>query len=145
MRSVNIRTMLLNTCKKLILITSLLAGILLCNVHANAQIGIITTFAGNGSMGYAGDGSAAKAATLNEPICICVDASGNQYISDTRNNVVRKVSTTGIITTVAGNYTLGAGYSGDGGPATAAKLSGPWGVFCDAAGNLYIAEANNNV
>ena len=70
-----------------------------------------------------------------------MDASGNLYIADTYNNRVRKVSTAGIITTVAGNGTWGS--SGDGGSATSAQLSNAQGVAVDGAGNLYIADSNN--
>jgi len=104
---------------------------------------IITTIAGNGTAGYSGDGGAATGATVNQPTTLAVDASGNIYIADANNNVIRKVNTSGIITTIAGNGT--AGYSGDGGSATSASLNLPFGVRVDAAGNLYIADANNNV
>ncbi len=104
---------------------------------------IITTVAGNGSFGYIGDGGAATVAQLNAPVSVAIDAGGNFYIADNQNNVVRKVSPGGIIRTVAGNGT--AGYSGDGGPAIAAKLNRPSGVALDGSGNLYIAEIENNV
>jgi hypothetical protein len=74
---------------------------------------------------------------------LAVDGAGNLYIADFDNNVVRKVDTAGIITTVAGSGT--SGYSGDGGPATAAQLHGPWGVAIGAAGNLFIADRVNHV
>jgi len=103
--------------------------------------GIITTFAGGGSGGL-GDGGPATAAMLNNPIGVAVDASGNLYIADSGNTRVRKVSTSGIITTVAGNGT--AGFSGDSGPATSAALNAPEAVAVDAAGNLYIADTSNS-
>ena len=105
--------------------------------------GIISTFAGSGISGYSGDGSAASAAKLNQPIAIATDKYNNLYIADLGNNVVRKVSTSGIITTVAGNDTMG--YSGDGHHATRASLSRPIGVAVDYANNIYIADANNYV
>jgi len=105
--------------------------------------GIITTIAGSGTFGYAGDGFAATAAQLSTPYGIALDASGNVYIADYDNFVIRKVSA-GIITTVAGNNNLGGGYTGDNGPATAATLGGAMGVAVDASGNLYIADYNNN-
>lgn len=105
--------------------------------------GIIRTYAGTGAAGYTGDNSAATLAQLNNPGGIALDAAGNLYIAETGNHIIRKVSTTGIITTVAG---LGvAGSSGNGGPAIAAKLNAPSGVAVDALGNVYIADLLNNV
>ena len=103
--------------------------------------GIITTFAGNGTQGYSGDGGLATSAELYNPLGIAVDLSGNVYITDNSNNRIRKVNTSGIISTFAGNGI--AGYSGDGGPATAAKLSLPMGLALDGMGNLYIADCQN--
>ncbi len=104
--------------------------------------GIISTFAGNGLSGYTGDGGAATAATLGTPQGLCFDASGNLYIAD-QNNCIRKVIlSTGIITTYAGNGATG--YAGDGGQATAASLSNPYGISFDAVGNLYITETNSS-
>jgi sugar lactone lactonase YvrE len=103
---------------------------------------MIDTVAGTGTAGYSGDGGAATAAKLNTPLCITVDSSGNIYIADTYNNRIRKVNTSGIITTVAGNGTVG--YSGDGGAATAAQLFYPAGITIDISGNLYIADWRNN-
>jgi len=109
-----------------------------------AATGIITTFAGNGTAGYSGDGGQATAAELNYPTGVAVDSSGNLYIGANNDFAIRKVTaSTGVITTVAGNGT--AGYSGDGGQATAAELSSPYGVASDSNGNIYIADANNNV
>ena len=105
--------------------------------------GIITTVAGNGSSGYAGNGGPATNASLMLPEGVAVDTSGNLYIVDSDNDVIRKVDTNGIITTVAGNGSLG--YSGDGGPATSASLKWPEGVAVDASDNLYIADTCNNV
>jgi len=119
---------------------------ILCTSVANAQSsGIIITIAGNGTFGYSGDNGAATAAELNGPWGVHADASGNIYIADWLNNVVRKVSTSGIISTIAGNNSLSHGYSGNGGPATAAQLNGPRGVVVDASGNIYIADAGNYV
>jgi sugar lactone lactonase YvrE len=70
-----------------------------------------------------------------------VDSAGNLYIADTFNSVIRKVSTSGIITTVAGNGT--AGYAGDGGAAILAQLYRPFGLAADSSGNLYIADSYN--
>ena len=105
--------------------------------------GVITTVAGNGTVGYTGDGGLATSAEINNPYGVAVDGSGNIYIADRANSVIRKVTaSTGIITTVAGNGTQG--YSGDGGPATSAAIYGPPGVAADSAGNIYIADANND-
>ena len=103
---------------------------------------IIKTVAGNGTYGYSGDGGIADSAKLNSPFGVAVDASGNLFIADEYNKVIRKVSTNGIITTVAGNGTYG--YSGDGGSATSAKLNYPTGVAVDASGNLFIADEENH-
>jgi sugar lactone lactonase YvrE len=107
--------------------------------------GTITTFAGNGTQGYSGDGESATSAELYNPSGLAVDASGNLYIADDGNSVIRKVDPTGAISTVAGNHSLGAGYGGDGGPATSAQLNKPLGVSLDSTGNLYIADTANNV
>ncbi|NCX94789.1 MAG: hypothetical protein EBX41_00005, partial [Chitinophagia bacterium] len=111
--------------------------------------GIISTIAGDGygsggSGRYSGDGGAATAASLNEPVCVAVDASGNVYIADTHNNRIRKVNTSGIISTIAGNGSS-YGYSGDGGAATAASLYYPYGVAVDASGNVYISYNDNRI
>ena len=106
-------------------------------LNTNAQI--ITTVCGNGTSAYTGDGEQATAAELAAPLQAIFDATGNMYIADADNNVIRKVTTTGIISTVAGNGT--GGYSGDGGAATAAEMNYPQGIVFDAAGNLYISDA----
>jgi hypothetical protein len=103
--------------------------------------GTITTLAGTGSPGYSGDGSIATSAKLNYPQAITVDSENNVYFVDGNNNVIRKVDTSGIITTYVG--TGAAGYTGDGGPATQATINGPWGIDVDTHGNLYIADTNN--
>lgn len=111
------------------------------------KAGNIYTVAGTGANGYSGDGGPAASAQLNGPQGVAVDTLGSIYIADTRNNVIRKVDESGLITTVAGSGTMG--YSGDGGPATAAKLGGYYGglsgVAVDASGNIYIADNENNV
>ena len=102
--------------------------------------GQITTIAGTGLEGYGGDNGVATSAYLDTPTGVAVDSSGNLYIADSHNQRIRKVSG-GIITTIAG--TGAAGYSGDGGAATAAQLSLPSAVTIDSNGNLYIADTNN--
>jgi trimeric autotransporter adhesin len=107
--------------------------------------GSISTVAGTGAAGYSGDNGPATAAELNLPIGVAVDVSGNVYFSDLANNSIRKINSVGIIVTFAGNTSGLAGYSGDGGPASAAKLSFPEGICLDNSGNLYIAESGNSV
>ncbi|HTA81353.1 MAG TPA: T9SS type A sorting domain-containing protein [Bacteroidia bacterium] len=106
--------------------------------------GIITTVAGNGTSGYNGDGGPATAARLYEPLRMIFDSVGNLYIDDWWNSCVRKVNSGGIISTIVGKGTGNAGNTGDGGPATAAKLSFPKGIAFDKAGDLYIADFLNN-
>jgi uncharacterized protein (TIGR03437 family) len=103
--------------------------------------GVITTVAGNGHWGFAGDNGPATSAELNEPMGVALDSAGNLYIAEWGNNRIRKVSN-GVITTVAGNGTRG--YGGDNGPATGAPLNYPAGVAMDSAGDLYIADTYNN-
>ena len=111
-------------------------------VRKVSSAGSIATVAGNGTPGYSGDGSSAANAMLNFPVAVAVDTAGNLYIADTNNSAIRKVSTSGTISTVAGNGLQG--YSGDQGPATAARLNDPQGVAVDSAGKLYIADTGNN-
>ncbi len=104
--------------------------------------GVISTVAGNGTLGFSGDGGAATNAQLNRPSAVAIGSAGNIYIADYYNHRIRKVTPFGVITTVAGNGT--AGFSGDGTPATTAQLNSPAGVAVDAAGNLFIADFGNN-
>ncbi len=109
----------------------------------NGSTGIISTIAGNGTQGYSGDGAAATSAELHYPSGVFVDGSGNVFIVDELNSRIRKVNgSTGIISTIAGNGTLG--YAGDGAAATNAELYNPLGVFVDASGNVFIADVTNN-
>ena len=113
---------------------------------------IITTYAGlANTTGWTGDGGPASAAALNNPSDLAFDKAGNLYVTDFLNNVIRKINPSGIITTFAGNgfgasstTTGGGGYTGDGGPATAAELNGPFGLAIDAAGNVYFADGYNH-
>jgi len=104
--------------------------------------GTITTVAGDGIAGFGGDGGKATSAELNFPQDVAVDATGTLYISDHLNNRIRKVTTAGIISTVAGTGT--AGFSGDGGPATAAKLNGPVKIALDPTGGVLYVMDNGN-
>jgi sugar lactone lactonase YvrE len=105
--------------------------------------GNISTVAGDGSQGYGGDNGPATGAELWSPRDVVVDKNGNLYIADTGNNRIRRVDTSGVISTMAGNGTKG--YTGDGGPATKAELNTPNGIALDGSGNLYISERGNNV
>jgi len=115
-----------------------------CFSFCQAQtVPIITTIAGNGTRGYSGDGGQATAAQLYFPSSVALDTIGNIYIGDAGNHVIRKVSPSGIIITFAGNDTFG--YSGDGGPATNAKISGASSFAFDKKGNVYFFDMGNFV
>jgi uncharacterized repeat protein (TIGR01451 family) len=109
----------------------------------NATTQIITTFAGNGTCAYTGDGGQATSASLNNPQGIAFDAAGNLYIVDCLNNAIRRVDTNHKITTVVGDGTGNAGYN-DNVPANQATMDNPEAVATDASGNLYIADTGNN-
>ena len=110
-------------------------------VYAYYVANAISTVAGSGVNGYSGDGGYAYTAKLSYPYTVACDAFGNIYIADPYNQRVRKVSQTGIITTLAGTGV--AGFSGDGGPASAAQLYYPFGVAMDIDGNVLIADSYN--
>jgi uncharacterized protein (TIGR03437 family) len=112
------------------------------NVVRKVSGGVITTIAGNGTAGYTGDKAAATAAELNNPTGVAVDSSGNVYIADSANMVVRMVNPAGTITTFAGSNV--AGFLGDTGPANQAELNVPTAVAVDSSGNVYICDTNNN-
>ena len=105
--------------------------------------GVITTFAGNGSSGFSGDGGLATQAQLSGPFGVAVDPAGNVYISDDGNSRVRKVTLDGMITTVVGTGVRG--FSGDGGPPGTAQLNGPEDLAFDQAGNLYVFDSGNGL
>jgi len=104
--------------------------------------GIITTIAGTGSIGFSGDSGIATAANLNKPTSIAISKTGNLYITDWGNNRIRKIDPSGIIITVVGKDSLG--FSGDGGPATNARLQYPQGIDVDQFDNLYLADVGNH-
>ena len=109
---------------------------------AAAEAQTINTVAGNGVAGFSGDGAFATSAALNSPRGTAFDSQGNMYIADRFNHRIRRVTASGIITTVAGTGT--AGFSGDGGPAVNAQLNQPEDVWVDAGGTLYIADSSNH-
>ncbi len=114
------------------------------NVHLIRKInasGIISTIVGNGSPGFSGDGGPATAAQINQAWGIAADTAGNLYIADQYNHRIRKINTSGIISTIAGTGI--AGFSGDGGQATAAQLRYPVGITVDRAGNVYVTDLND--
>lgn len=112
--------------------------------RVDAATQMISTVAGNGNAAYSGDDGPAIQAALRDPSGVSLDGAGNLYISDTGNDVVRKVDAqTGVITTVAG--TGAADYTGDNGPGTSATLDEPWGITADPAGNVFIADTANHV
>ena len=107
----------------------------------NISTGIISTICGNGTMGYSGENVPATAAILNDPNGLCFDKYGNLYIADIENNRVRKINTSGIITSFAGTGSYG--FSGDGLAATTAQLWLPLNVTADDTGNIYISDRGN--
>jgi uncharacterized protein (TIGR03437 family) len=110
-------------------------------VRKVTSTGTISTFAGNGTFGYAGDGGLATSAAMMLPAGVAVDAAGNVYIADYGNSTVRKVDSKGNITTLAGTGVWG--FSGDGGPANKASLAAPYSVAIDPAGNIYVSDLGN--
>ena len=103
--------------------------------------GVITTFAGIGSSGFAGDGGAAMSASLRGPNALAIDASGALLVCDAGNERVRRISA-GVIQTIAGNGTQG--FAGDGGASTSAELDTPMGLAVGAGGQIYVADSHNN-
>jgi sugar lactone lactonase YvrE len=112
-------------------------------VREFSAAGVLSTIAGSGVQGFSGDNGPAVAAELDSPCGLAIDAAGNLYVADTHNQRVREIAAaTGIITTVAG--TGKAGYTGDGGAASAAQLDHPTAIAIDAAGDIYIADTGNH-
>ena len=107
----------------------------------SATVGEITTFAGTGEHGFGGDSGTAVQARLRVPTSVAVDGAGNLFIADKDNHRIRKVDSSGIITTVAGSGV--AGFGGDGGSALNAQLAHPWWIAVDGSGNLFIADSGN--
>ena len=108
-----------------------------------ALTGLITTYAGTGTAGYTGDGGLAVAARLSTPQGLHLTSTGDLYVADSGNNVIRKIAAlTGVITTIAGTGT--AGFTGDGGPATSARLDSPEAVHLAPTGDIYISDTGNH-
>ena len=110
----------------------------------NASTQVITTIAGNHIAGFAGNGGPATAAELRYPLNVATDTAGNVFIADGYNYCIRKITKgIGIITTIAG---IGGvfGYSGNGGPATSAEMTNPWGLVVDDSDNVYITDTYND-
>lgn len=109
------------------------------------KTGVISTIAGNGvSNSYSGDGGYAANAKFNTPVAVVKDGRGNTYTAEAENNIIRRIDSNNIVSTYAGNYAKGSGFSGDGGAATDAQLNHPAGLCVDAFNNLYIADQHNN-
>jgi NHL repeat len=115
-----------------------------CVIRKVDNAGNISTYAGTGVFGYSGDGGPAINAKMFAPSGICIDNGGNLYIAEFGNQIIRKVNSSGIISTVAGIPQM-SGYWGDGGPAVDALLASPTDVSCDNLGNYYIADRGNNI
>jgi len=112
-------------------------------VRKISTAGIITTIAGNGDTAFNGDNITADSATVYDPHAVAFDALGNMYISDWGHHRIRKINTSGVITTIAGTGV--AGYTGDDGPAITAEINGPYYIITDNIGNVYFADAYANV
>ncbi len=117
------------------------ADVLNHRIRKVTPAGIITTFAGTGNQGFSGDNGPATGADLYKPYGMVFDAAGNMYFSDCNNNRIRKINTSGIISTIAGNGSAVSG--GDNGPALAASFDTPRGIGIDAAGNIYFSDCLN--
>ncbi|HYM77134.1 MAG TPA: hypothetical protein VE377_14265 [Candidatus Dormibacteraeota bacterium] len=111
-----------------------------CRIRRISSGGVISTYAGTGICGYSGDGGPATSALISGPTGLAMDHQGNIFLADPGNHRIRKITPSGIITTVAGNGI--SGYSGDGGPATQASLGSPYAVAVDSSGKLYIADTS---
>ena len=106
--------------------------------------GILKHVAGTGQRGYSGDGGPALQATFDGPKGIAVGPDNSIYVADTENHAIRKIDTAGIITTITGRGPQHKGFSGDGGPATAAELDRPHGICVGADGAVYIGDTLNH-
>lgn len=112
-----------------------------CIFKVDLSTDMLTIYAGNGTPGYNGDNIPAASALLTNPTGIALDSAGDLYIADTGNERIRKIDTSGMITTVAGNGSYG--FLGDDGPATSAEFARPYGMAVDSFGNLFVADIDN--
>jgi sugar lactone lactonase YvrE len=112
-------------------------------LQLSATTGVVSLIAGNGTVGFSGDNNLAPGAQLNTPFGVAIDSVGNLYISDTNNYRIRKVATSGVISTIAGNGTKG--YSGDNGAALSAQFTQTAGLAVDSNFNVYVADQSANV
>jgi uncharacterized protein (TIGR03437 family) len=120
----------------------LIADTSLCRIRkVDAASAIITTIAGNGTCGTAGDGGPATSARINQPAGLALDGLGGYYISESLGQIVRRVDSTGIIRTVAG--TAVTGFQGDGGSALRAQFATPYALAADPSGNIFVADRDN--
>jgi uncharacterized protein (TIGR03437 family) len=116
----------------------------ICSIRKVSAGGTISTVAGTCMGGFSGDDGPATSARLGGVFGVAVDGAGNLFIVDAGNARIRKVSSSGVIITLAGNGSFGSSFSGDGGPASSARLSYPYGVAVDVAGNVFVADTSNN-
>ncbi len=121
----------------------LLGGLFSLTVQAESPVYKVETVAGTGKAGFSGDGKKGSKAQLNNPFGVVIGPDQALYICDTGNHVIRKLSPEGTLTTIAG--TQKAGYSGDGGPATQARLFEPYEIRFDKKGDLYFVEMKNHL
>jgi len=111
-------------------------------LRLDAKTGRVEVAAGSGMNRFAGDGGPARAAEMNQPASLAVDAAGHVFIADTQNHAIRRLDAkTGVLTTIAGDGT--PGFAGDGGPAAKARLNFPTGLGLDGKGNLYVVDSVN--
>jgi sugar lactone lactonase YvrE len=104
--------------------------------------GVVSTVAGNGTNGFGGDGGPAQSAQMSSPDRVAMDRAGNLYFSDVNNARIRKISPSGLVSTIAGNGTFG--FSGDNGPGVSAMIGTAAGIAIDNAGNVFFADSTNH-
>lgn len=113
-----------------------------CRIRRVSPAGVITTFAGNGTCGFSGDGGPAAQGRVGAVSSLIFDTAGNLFFTEVSTDRIRRVSRDGILSTVAGNGRRG--FTGDGGPALEASFNAPFGLAFDRNGNLYVSDSNND-